>query len=240
MLLWRAGEALWGADGLAPRSGELHRTVFATSYGVRAVLIAQLACGLALLLRPGRVGRAVPACAALALWILHSRLPDICDAGDYVARHLLCMACLFSCPTKNRLAPLETTIHNCGVALVVAQAAAIYFSAGIAKWATAEWHSGRALVLLAENPRFDIAALSPLLVAAPWLAKLLTNALMFHQIAWPFLLPTRWRRASLLASASFHLATAWLMGLATFSVAMLSLDAFLLELTPRVNGVSES
>lgn len=224
--LWSASDSIWGPLGLAQRTGALWRFVSACPFSISLILSAQLVC--AALLALGYGTRAASMIAALLFWFLQSRLPEACDAGDYAARHLLCISVLFVPPRRESPTSVEILMHNCGIVLVLTQASVIYLSAGISKLQTNEWRTGSALALVASNPRFQSPALA-LLPVQPTVARVLCNLLVAHQVCWPALLLTRFRRTSLMASAVFHVATALLMGLVSFSIAMLAMDAFLLS-----------
>jgi predicted DCC family thiol-disulfide oxidoreductase YuxK len=125
---------------------------------------------------------------------------------------------------------LSTLLHNCGMFVIAAQVCILYGAAGLYKVQGSEWRDGTALHYVLNLDLFrPWPALShavdthqPLIAVAGFLTVLV-------QVAFPFTLFSRLKYVMLVLLVSMHLGIAVLLGLPTFSGAMIVADAVFLS-----------
>lgn len=215
----------WGSDGLAPA---VMYPFGLWSFDVNVLVMASLVAlaATALLLFVGKWTRTGSAVGLIAFCYLQARLPAFCDAGDFLARLLLL------CSTgmagggahADEKRPLVIMLHNAALIVVASQACVIYAAAGFAKLNTNEWRTGEVVELLAGHPVFSSGLFR--FAARSWLlSQALCILIIIQQLAWPLAVVTRLRKPWVAASGVFHLFIGVTMGLMSFSLAMLALDA---------------
>lgn len=167
------------------------------------------------------------------------------DGGDQITSilTLLLIPMTVIDPRPSHWSPPPTDLHprallaaHSVIVVIRLQIFVIYFQSAVAKLGVIEWVDGTALYYWLRDPSFG---------AASWLRPLtdvvVTNALGVTLITWgtilielvlaaSFLLPAQTRKTVLPLGLLLHLAIALLMGISSFSIAMMS--ALLLYLWP--------
>lgn len=134
------------------------------------------------------------------------------------------------------IAPRRAIVVHAAHFVVRVQIAAVYVHSATAKLWVPEWVDGTAMYYFLQDPLVGLpgwlrptmlpAVRSPAVAAAlTWAALAIEFALALGLVA-----PRRWRRWLLVVGVLFHLSIATLMGVASFSVAMIA--ALLLYLRP--------
>lgn len=121
---------------------------------------------------------------------------------------------------------LPALTHNMAVTAVMLQLCLMYFVSFIFKVHGHEWYRGTAIYYVLRTNEFRLPGISHLLYDSPLLINLLTYGTLLFQGAFPFLIWNRRLKPVMLIGATlFHLGIAYVMGLAWFSITMLSADA---------------
>jgi predicted DCC family thiol-disulfide oxidoreductase YuxK len=117
-------------------------------------------------------------------------------------------------------------LHAGAMAAILAQVCLLYFSSGLAKVAGERWQEGTALYYILRVQEFAWPALSPLVYGNAVLVTVLTYLSMLDQLAYPFMLLHRLaKRIAVTVTIGMHVGIAMLMGLVTFSMVMIIVQA---------------
>ncbi|SDO52828.1 HTTM domain-containing protein [Actinacidiphila guanduensis] len=121
---------------------------------------------------------------------------------------------------------LVTALHNCGMFVIAAQVCLLYGSAGLYKVQGASWQSGTALHYVVNLDLFrPWPALSALADHYPLVLAAVGYLTVLIQVAFPFVLFSRFKYVVLAMLLGMHLGIAVFMGLPLFSAAMIVADA---------------
>ena len=226
----------WGPHGVAQgttaillgaRAGAVVDWLFFHSVASVLLLLAFVGlAGVALVL--GRRTRAAAAIALVGFWAIELRMPYLCDGGDNVTRILLAYLLLVVSPDERPVAgSLRVFLHNLGVLAVAMQVMILYTTSGFMKAAGNRWHHGTALYLISQVEWFSLPGVHDVL-KHPFLTAFATYATLLYQVWFPLAMFSRIKRFWLLGGIALHLSIAVVMGLVTFSTAMIGLELFLL------------
>lgn len=218
----RGSSAAFLGNGLGPWVDRLYQSDLA----VQSMLLL-LAVGAAGLVY-GVHTRAATVISLLAFRFFESRLPELGDGGDNVARLVLTYL-LFALPagSKGRPGSLAVWFHNIAVLAIGLQIGVVYLTSGVLKITGERWSNGTALYTISQvewfsNPHFREFFHNPTITA------LATYVTVFFQIWFPIVVLTRLRPLWLGVGILLHLGIAVFMGLICFSLAMIGLELFLI------------
>jgi predicted DCC family thiol-disulfide oxidoreductase YuxK len=129
-------------------------------------------------------------------------------------------------PAALMRAQLTTILHNCGMFVIAAQVCILYGAAGLYKVQGGEWRDGTALHYVLNLDLFrPWPALSHAVDTHALLIAVGGYLTVLVQVALPFALFSRLKYVVLVLLVAMHLGIAVLMGLPTFSGAMIVADA---------------
>lgn len=212
LVLTRCGQAFSLDARLRSRSRSGSRPTQPIWAGLGWILVG----GVLLALLTGRQSEPVVPALAVAAWALVGAAWLVDRRGSTSAR--------------TTAGCLTNLVHNCGVALLMAQVVLIYSTAGWYKVQGQSWQQGSAVYYalhidqLAPWPALSAAVASSALVvlAASYLTVMM-------QVAFPFaMLHPRAKKVVLVLLAGEHLGIAVVLGLPFFSAAILAADAIFL------------
>ncbi|HEU4582733.1 MAG TPA: hypothetical protein VFS67_30960 [Polyangiaceae bacterium] len=217
----RGSSAAFLGDSLGPWVDRLYQSDL-TVQGMLC-LLALGAAGLVY----GFQTRAAALLSLLAFRFFESRLPELGDGGDNVARLVLTYM-LFALPAGShpRRGSLSVWFHNVAVLAIGLQIGVVYLTSGVLKLTGERWSNGTALYTISQvewfsNPHFRELFHNPTITA------LATYVTVFFQIWFPVVVLTRLRPLWLGVGILLHLGIALFMGLIGFSLAMIGLELFL-------------
>jgi hypothetical protein len=223
---------LWGPGGIGhgttvPLYGALGR-VFDLAYRspstATATAVAGAAAGACLVL--GRWTRVASLAAFLVIQVLETRLPELCDGGDNIARLVLGYM-IFCLPHGARPKPgsLRVWLHNVAVLAIGAQLCVLYFTSGFMKLSGERWTHGVATYLISQVEWFSLPGTREIFKNA-FVAMASAYGSMLFQFWFPVAIFTRAKLVWLAIGIFFHLNIAVVMGLVSFSLAMIGLELF--------------
>ncbi len=124
---------------------------------------------------------------------------------------------------------LVTVLHNCAMFVIAAQVCVLYGAAGLYKVQGGTWGNGTALHYVLNQELFrPWPSLSFLVDSYPLLVAGACYLTVLLQVAFPFVLFSRFKYLVLAMLLGMHLGIAVLMGLPLFSAAMIVADAVFL------------
>ena len=226
---------LWGPTGMATNElsgilglglGGVFDALFSTGFGAYVVLAGLGAAGLALI----SGYRTRVACAvALAMYLaIDFRLTSLGDGGDNVIRIVL-VYLLFTIPAGKTAQPgsLSAWIHNVGVAAIWAQICVLYATSGLMKTFGEVWHQGTAMYYISQVEWISLPGLRDMF-KNPFITTVATYVPMLFMVTFPVAVFSRLKPLYVAIGFGLHLGIAVMMGLLTFSTAMIGLELFLL------------
>ena len=227
---------LWGPTGIAtntlgtilgPAIGGVFDALFATPLGTYAVLGALAAAGLSLLF--GYRPRAACALALVTFLAVEFRMTALGDGGDNVIRIVL-VYLLFTVPNGKtaQAGSLAAWMHNVAIAAIVAQICVIYATSGLMKTFGEVWHQGTAMYYISQVEWVSLPGLRDLF-KNPLITTVATYVPMLFMVTFPIAIFSRLKPLYVAMGFGFHLGIAVMMGLLTFSTAMVGLELFLLN-----------
>lgn len=164
--------------------------------------------------------------AYLGLLLLEVRLPELADGGDNIMRICL-IYMLFTLPTSrsHERRTVRVWFHNVAVLAIACQVCILYMTSGFQKAFGERWHTGVALYYITRSMWFSHPGLAPLF-ENPILTAASTYGPMLHQLWFPVAILSPLRLPWIAIGILFHVGIAGLMGLVTFSIAMIGLELF--------------
>ena len=180
------------------------------------------------------------------LWSLHERAPVLWDGGDNLMRIIMIYAMFanlgayFSLDADRLRADrlqggprpqLRSMLHNSALLAFAIQLCLLYGVSGLYKVQGEMWQNGTALYYIMRTDEFTWPGYSELIYQNAFLVTTFTYITVGFQIAFPFLFfmnrYTRW--FALFIAFGFHAGIALFMGLITFSLFMISVEAALIS-----------
>ena len=227
---------LWGSSGIATGSataslglglGGIFDALFATALGPYLVLAGLGAAGLSLIW--GYRTRVACALALVTFLALDFRLSALGDGGDNVIRIVL-IYLLFTVPAgRTALAgSLSAWLHNVAVAAVTAQICVLYATSGLMKTYGEVWHQGTAMYYISQVEWVSLPLLREMF-KNPLITTVATYVPMLFMVTFPVAIFSRLKVVYVAVGFGLHLGIAVMMGLITFSTAMVGLELFLLN-----------
>lgn len=240
VLLFRVGteapfaQYFWGPNGigdgsmsyvLGPTLGSLLDLFFTTPLGVWCVLALTAAGAIGLMM--GYRTRWATGLALLGLFMLEQRLSIIGDGGDNITR-LTLMYALFLQPAgaKSKPGSLGTWVHNVAVVAIVTQLIMLYVTSGMMKTYGEKWHSGTAMYYISQVEWFSLPMMREWF-KIPFVTTVATYVPMFFMVWFPIAIFSRFKLLWIFVGINLHFGIATMMGLITFSSAMIGLELFL-------------
>ncbi|MCP3774920.1 DCC1-like thiol-disulfide oxidoreductase family protein [Paenibacillus sp. MZ04-78.2] len=167
---------------------------------------------------------------------LYKRMMYIGDGGD----NLMCVALfylLFANSTayfsvdasrKSTANPFVSILHNFSIILCIVQLCIVYFTSGFYQIMGSLWNNGTAIYYIAQVKTFSGPILKSFSDHFVYLSIIATYLSIFVKISFPFLLFNRISKIVIVTAIMlFHLGIAIGMGLITFSIVMISMEALL-------------
>jgi hypothetical protein len=227
---------LWGPHGIGqgssgaflsqPLAAWMDR-LYGTELGIYGMLVVLSAGAVGLVL--GHHTRLAALAALVGVRFFESRLPELGDGGDNVARLVLTYM-VFALPAARvaRSGSLAVWFHNVAVLAIGLQIGVLYLTSGFLKATGEHWSNGTALYIISQvewfaNPHFQQLFRNPTFTA------LATYMTVFFQVWFPVAVLTRLKPLWLGAGICMHLGIAMFMGLIGFSIAMIGLELFLIS-----------
>lgn len=172
-------------------------------------------------------------------WSLFIRNPFLLDGGDNLT-YLLAFYLIFAdCGAslsldaarrrrrpRSRGAGFAAMVHNYALLAVMLQLCLLYFTSGFFKAQGHVWQDGTAIYYILRSTEFNLSAVGSLFWRNAAVVTLLTWSTVIFELAWPFLIwgrKTRFWVAS--AAVLLHAAIGYFMGIAWFSMVMISAQA---------------
>jgi hypothetical protein len=195
--------------------------------GGEYLLLAGMGIG-ALGLITGTWTRATTILAMACYWAINLRTPSIGDGGDNITQIVL-IYMMFLLPPKAQPKPgLSIWLHNVAVAAIGLQLIIMYFVAGTSKVMGPLWTDGTAMYYIAQVEWFSTPYFSQFF-KSDFVAPLSAYATMIYQLAFPFAVFSKLKLPLFAVGVTFHLGILFMMGLVTFSGAMIALELFLIS-----------
>jgi Vitamin K-dependent gamma-carboxylase len=120
--------------------------------------------------------------------------------------------------------------HNMGVITIMLQVCLMYFISFIYKAHGNEWYSGTAIYYVLRVDEFRLPGVNELIYRNPLLVTTITYLTLLFQGSYPFLIWNKRTKFFMLFGAiCFHLGIAIVMGLAWFSLSILSVDVIFIN-----------
>jgi hypothetical protein len=232
----RFARFFWGPHGIGRpvtaqyfgrSGGHLANWAFSSMPAIFAML-GLLAIG-AVLLVVGKRERLATALVLLMSVCFESRLPDLLDGGDNLAR-LVLFFMVFLLPAGAKPAPrsIAVWLHNLAVVAIGAQLSIVYFTAGIMKLAGGTWRDGTALYVVSRIDWFSNET-SRALFKIPVVTTLGCYVTVLLQVWFPVATLSRLRVPWVVSCTLLHLGIAYAMGLVSFSLIMIASEACVLS-----------
>ncbi len=121
-------------------------------------------------------------------------------------------------------------LHNMGVITIMLQVCLMYFISFIFKAHGNEWYSGTAIYYVLRVDEFRLPGVNELIYKNPLLVTTITYLTLLFQGSYPFLIwNKRTKFVMLFGAICFHLGIAIVMGLAWFSLSILSVDVIFID-----------
>ena len=131
---------------------------------------------------------------------------------------------------ERRTSVFSALIHNAAAITVMLQICLVYFISSLYKAQGHEWYNGTALYYILRVNEFTLPGVNPLIYHNPLLVTFLTYSTLIFQVSFPFLIwNKRTKPLMLVGAVCLHLGIATIMGLAWFSLTMLSVDVIFLD-----------
>jgi hypothetical protein len=218
------------SDGSAVRMfgsamGGFFDLLFQTSGGAYLVLIG-IAVG-ALGLITGTWIRASTMLAMICFALIGLRAPTLGDGGDNITQIVLIYMMFLLPPTSQPKPGTKVWLHNMAFAAIALQLIIMYFVTGTSKVMGNMWTNGTAMYYIAQVEWFSTPFFSNFF-KSDFFAPLAAFSTMFYQLAFPFVVFSRYKLLLFAVGISFHLGILLMMGLVTFSTAMIALELFLI------------
>ncbi len=232
---FRFAPFLWGPHGIGQgstsafldaRLASWMDRLYQSELGVQAMLSLLAAGAVCLIL--GYHTRLAALGSLVAFRFFESRLPELGDGGDNVARLVLTYM-VFALPAGRdaRNQSLAVWFHNIAILAIGLQIGVVYLTSGVLKLTGERWSNGTALYTISQvewfsNPHFRAFFKNPTFTAVA------TYSTVFFQIWFPVAVVTRLKPLWLIVGIGMHVGIALFMGLICFSMAMIGLELFLI------------
>jgi hypothetical protein len=223
---------LWGPRGIGHGTmvplygafGSVLDIAYSSAAAVTGFAVIGAVAGACLVL--GRWTRIASLIAFLVIQTFETRLPELCDGGDNVARLVLGYM-IFCLPRGARPKPgsLRVWLHNVASLAIGAQLCVLYFTSGFMKLSGERWTHGVATYLISQVEWFSLPSAREIFKNA-FVAMTSSYGSMLFQFWFPVAIFTRAKLIWLAVGIFFHLNIAVLMGLVSFSLAMIGLELF--------------
>lgn len=127
---------------------------------------------------------------------------------------------------RRRIHDVGTILHNAALVAIVAQVSVLYLTSALFKVQGEMWQNGTALYYILRVQEFTWPGISEHLYQNAFIVTAMTYATVLEQLAYPFMLLNRWTKLlSVFVVINMHVGIGLLMGLASFSTMMITLQA---------------
>jgi hypothetical protein len=206
-------------------------TYSASPVWLNVLLAAGIASAVFMLL--GLFTRTAMILSTVLLWSFHARNPYILDGGDNAGRifiiFLLFMSCAdYASVDSRRLGRpyalgLRNLVHNAAFYFIQIQLCVLYFSSSLNKVTGQLWQNGTALYYVLMSEEYSNPAFGPWLADNYVFITLASYATIGLQLSFPYLVWSRRFRVPVICGLILmHLGIGFQMGLARFSLVMIS------------------
>jgi hypothetical protein len=160
-------------------------------------------------------------------WSLDARRARLQESAGKAARRSANLgAPELWCQLESARRRLSTVLHNCGMAVIAAQVCFVYGAAGLYKVQGGSWENGTAIHYVLNLDLFrPWPELSLIMDSQQTLVAVASYLTVLLQVAFPFVLFSRFKYLVLTMLLGMHLGIAVLLGLPIFSGAMIIADA---------------
>jgi antimicrobial peptide system SdpB family protein len=236
---------LWGDDGVFPwqtfaTGGHWIRSLYAIC-GAAWFHTALYLCGTVVTaaFTLGWRTRITTVLFWLFTWSLYTRNSFVLDGGDNLI-YLLAFYMMFAdCSgaasldaarvrrrSRKRGDTLIAMFHNYAILAMMLQICLLYFTSGLFKAEGHVWQDGTAVYYVLRSTEFNLSPLGPLCWRSAAVVTLLTWSTVVFEISWPFLIWFQKTRFLVVCGAVLlHAMIGYFMGLAWFSLVMISAQA---------------
>ncbi|SFJ53980.1 Vitamin K-dependent gamma-carboxylase [Halobacillus dabanensis] len=243
---------LWGPNGMQSHDSLRDQMTLTSNFSLYQLsdsmvyfeVIFHLGILFALLFTVGFMNRTVAVLNFLFLWSLQHANVLILDGGDNIMRIILLYlifantASHFSIDRTRKIGkastpkPLSNALHNLAVLASILQLCLMYLSSGLHKVMGEMWTNGTALYYILQVGEYTHPFFQTIISSSEIILMIGAYSAIFIQLSFPFLLLNRYTKyLAMFNIVALHIGIAVVMGLFTFSAAMITMQ--LLMLTDR-------
>lgn len=209
-----------------PGLGGLFDNLFQTPSGAYIVLAGVGVGALGLIM--GVWTRVATILAMICFALIGLRTPTLGDGGDNITQIVL-IYMMFLLPATSQPKPgVRIWLHNMAFAAIALQVIIMYFVTGTSKVMGSMWTNGTAMYYISQVEWFSTPFFSTFF-KSDFFAPLAAFSTMFYQLAFPFVVFSRYKLLLFAVGISFHIGILLMMGLVTFSSAMIALELCLIS-----------
>ncbi len=169
---------------------------------------------------------------------LHNANPEVSNGSYHLSQQLFFFSVFFvGGQEEKRFSELRNLLHNLAIYAIWIQVAMMYGMAGVQKLRGDLWVSGEAMALVLNLEEYSLSWVRDWVESNHWILQLLTFAGLFYQLSFPVLLWfSRIRPYLLLFGFAFHMFIVWIIGVADFGFALMTIYTIFLpeELALRI------
>ncbi|TYS07364.1 HTTM domain-containing protein [Bacillus subtilis] len=237
---------IWGPNGMSQTDySEQVRPFTLYSLGDSTVyfeIIFHLGILSAILFTVGYKTRIVTILNFIFLYSIDQQNPVILDGGDNIMS--ITLIYMFFIETNKYLSVDKmlkkegkfsnnfylSIIHNFGVLSIIVQLCILYLNSSLYKVMGELWQNGTAIYYILQVQEFNLPWISNIIISSDFLIVSSTYFTILLQVAFPFLLFNKVTKYIALALLiTLHLGIAVVMGLITFSLTIIVIDAILIS-----------
>ncbi|MGP4061091.1 HTTM domain-containing protein [Halobacillus sp. H74] len=241
---------LWGPNGMQNHDSLRDQMTLTSNFSLYQLsdsmvyfeVIFHLGILFALLFTLGFMNRTVAVFNFIFLWSLQHANVLILDGGDNIMRIILLYMIFanttsyFSIDRKRngeRVSPpkpLSNTLHNLAVLASILQVCFMYLSSGLHKVMGEMWTNGTALYYILQVGEYTHPFFQNIISSSEVILLIGAYSAIFIQLSFPFLLVNRYTKyVAMFNIIGLHIGIAVVMGLFTFSAAMITMQFLMLK-----------
>ncbi|MYL69865.1 HTTM domain-containing protein [Halobacillus litoralis] len=241
---------LWGPNGMQSHENLLDQMTLTSNFSLYQVsnsavyfeIIFHLGILFALLFTVGFMNRTVSILNFIFLWSLQHANVLILDGGDNIMRIVLLYlifahtASYFSIDSKlkagksSKPKPLSNALHNLAVLASILQLCLMYLSSGLHKVMGEMWTNGTALYYILQVGEYTHPLFQSIISSSDIILMIGAYSAIIIQLSFPFLLLNRYTKyLAMFNIVALHVGIAVVMGLFTFSAAMITMQFLMLS-----------
>lgn len=241
---------LWGPNGMQNHDSLRDQMTLTSNFSLYQLsdsmvyfeVIFHLGILFALLFTVGFMNRTVAVLNFLFLWSLQHANVLILDGGDNIMRIILLYlifantASHFSIDRTRKIGkiskpkPLSNALHNLAVLASILQLCLMYLSSGLHKVMGEMWTNGTALYYILQVGEYTHPFFQTIISSSEIILMIGAYSAIFIQLSFPFLLLNRYTKyLAMFNIVALHIGIAVVMGLFTFSAAMITMQLLMLS-----------